>query len=141
MRSLASIQREFMAAVFGEGPVAPRIDVYRRNAMANLHGALAATYPVVERLVGVAFFREAARQFALATSSMSGDLHDYGGSFGEFLRDYPHATALSYLPDVARLEWACHECYHAADGPAFDFATLAEVLPERYDELRFRLGP
>src|SRR2546423_667622 len=99
--SLAARQREALAAIFGEREPVPPWDVYRRNVLANLRGALAATYPVVARLVGSAFFDEAARRYALACPSASGDLNDYGASFADFLERYEQARSLAYLPDVA----------------------------------------
>jgi hypothetical protein len=142
MSSLAAFQRGFMEALFDEAePSSAGIAIYRHNGEANLHGALAATYPVVQRLVGEAFFREAARRYSRENASRSGDLHAYGDGFAAFLEAYPHARALHYLPDVARLEWACHECLHAADAPAFDFGALERVGEERRGEIRFLLHP
>jgi hypothetical protein len=139
---LAALQREFLAALFTESaPPRAGLEVYRRNVLANLRAALAATYPVVRRLVGDAFFAEAAAQFARRVASASGDLHQYGGEFAPFLEDYPHARALPYLPDVARLEWLRHESYHARDAQAFDFAALARIAPSRHGEIRFVLHP
>ena len=34
---------------------------------------------------------------------------------------------MAYLPDLARLEWAAHRCYGAADGRRWDRSTLAAV--------------
>jgi hypothetical protein len=139
---LAALQRDFLRELLdAESGSTARVDVYRRGARANHAGALAATYPVVKRLVGDAFFGEAARRYAAAHPSTSGDLNDYGGPFAAFLAAYPHAASLPYLPDVARLEWACHECERAPDAPPFDFAALAGVAPERYAQLRFTLHP
>jgi hypothetical protein len=139
---LAALQREFLSGVFGEGEPATRgIAVYRASVLANYHGALAATYRVVSRLVGDAFFDEAARRFALAHASRSGDLADYGEGFADFLSGYEPATPLDYLADVARLEWACHECDRAPEAPAFDFAALARVPSECYAALRLTLHP
>jgi hypothetical protein len=42
---------------------------------------------------------------------------------------------------VARLEWAVHESFHAADPTPFDFAALVQVAPDRQGTLRFRLAP
>jgi Putative DNA-binding domain len=140
--TLANLQREFFAALFGTEALAdPRAAIYRRNMLANLHNALAATYPVVRRLVGEAFFREAAAQYARLHPSRSADLNGYGESFAAFLEDYEFARGLPYLPDTARLEWACHECFHGPDGTALDFAALARVDPERQGEIRFSLHP
>jgi hypothetical protein len=45
------------------------------------------------------------------------------------------------LADVARLEWACHESFRAADAPSLDLARLAAVPAEAYGALRFSLDP
>jgi hypothetical protein len=141
MSALALAQARFIAALYSEDACEPGIGIYRRNLFANLGGALAAAYPVVERLVGVSFFREAARRYILAHPSASGDLGEYGDRFARFLADYPHAAALAYLPDVARLEWACHECYGAADAPALDLGSLARVPEADQARIRFELHP
>ena len=59
---------------------------------------------------------------SLAHPSRSGDLNDYGEDFADFLADYPHARELSYLPDVARLEWLVQIVYYAADAPTPDLS-------------------
>lgn len=154
MDALADLQRDFIAAVLGDGrgasargvragriPASVRVEAYRRNVAENLRAALAAVYPVVERLVGAAFFAEAAARYARAFPSASGDLHRFGGEFPAFLAGYPYARGIACLADVARLEWAWHECFHAADGEPIDLAALAAVPPGRYGEIRFRLHP
>jgi Putative DNA-binding domain len=141
MSPLAAAQRDFMAALFAAGePADPRLALYRRNVAAKLGDALAESHPVVLRLVGTPFFDEAARRFALAHPPDCGDLHAFGG-FAAFLEGYAPARDLGYLPDVARLEWAVHESYHAADAPPFDFAALARIAPAGLPRLRFRLHP
>ena len=140
--SLAARQREFIAALFDEAAPAPRgLAVYRDSVAANLAAALEAAYPVVRRLVGAPFFAEAARRFALAEPSTSGDLAGYGAGFAAFLAGYAPASTLPWLADVARLEWACHECGRAPGAPAFDFAALSRVPADRYPSLRFTLHP
>ena len=141
MRALARIQRDFLGALFDERAASGRFEAYRRTALANLHGALAAAYPVVLRLVGDAFFREAAERFARTRGSTSGDLNEYGGPFPEFLATYPDASSLEYLADVARLEWALHESRRAADLPLLDLGALARVAPELQGAIRFILHP
>lgn len=139
--SLAAVQRRFAARLAqddrGEGGLA----VYRRGVEETRHTALAAAYPVVRRLVGDAFFREAASQYARAHPSVSGDLHAFGAHLADFLRGYPYAASLAYLPDVARLEWAVHRAQHAADAPRFDFAALERVPPQAHPALRLLLAP
>jgi hypothetical protein len=142
MSGLALLQRDFMRALLDDAPAAePGIEVYREGVRASRTAALAATYPVVRRLVGDAFFAESARRYAALHPSASGDLNEYGASFAAFLAAYEHAASLPYLADVAALEWACHECERAAEPAAFDFAALAGVAREDHAGLRFTLHP
>ncbi len=85
------LQGEFLESLLRDDEAPPRVAIYRRNVLAALSGALEAAYPVTLRLVGAAFFLEAARTFARATPSTSGDLHAYGGEFPEFLSGYSPA--------------------------------------------------
>jgi len=142
MSTLAAAQREFARSLLEEpGEARAGLAVYRASVGANFAAALAATYPTVRRLVGEAFFAEAARRFAVSHASASGDLNEYGAGFPAFLAAYPHAAALAYLPDVARLEWACHDSESAPEAPDFDFQALARIEPARYGELRLLLHP
>jgi hypothetical protein len=114
----------------------PRLEVYRNNRAHNYHAAIASAYPVVERLVGRAFLRQAAYRYAEQVSSRSGDLNDFGARFAEFLACYPPARVLPYLRDVARLEWSVERVFHAADEDALSPARLAQIDPEAWSRLR-----
>lgn len=139
--ALAGLQRGFAARLAQEGRGEGGLAVYQRGVEGNHHTALAAAYPVVRRLVGDAFFREAAMQYTRAHPSVSGDMHAFGAHLADFLRRYPYAASLAYLPDVARLEWAVHRAQHAADAPRFDFAALERVPPQAHPALRLVLAP
>lgn len=152
--ALRELQRGFAGAVLtrdlarfahaiapGRLTPAQHLQVYRNNVAISLTDALAAAYPVVARLVGADFFAHAADQFIRRHPPASGNLHDFGAELAGFLAEFGPATALVYLPDVARLEWAFHEAFHAADHAPFDLARLAGVAPDRYGTLRFTLHP
>jgi hypothetical protein len=146
-------QRAFAAAVFdrspdlaaqlrpGRFPPAQLLQVYRNNVIESLTGALRAIYPVVERLVGDGFFRYAAHEYLRAHRPTAGNLHAYGDRWAGFLAGFAPAAGLPYLPDVARLEWAWHEAFHAADAPAFDPGVLGRVPDAQRPKLRFTLHP
>ena len=123
-------------------PSAPqRLQIYRNNLFESLTAALNAVYPVVARLVGTGFFRQAARAYIKAHPSRSGNLHDFGGELPGYLRAYPPAASLPYLQDVAALEWACHRAYHEAELAALELDQLAQVPVADQTELRFHLQP
>ncbi len=117
------------------------VGVYRNNYRGNLHDALAGAYPVIEQLVGRDFFRLLTRQFITQHPSRSGNLHHYGEQMASFAARFPAAQGLPYLPDVARLEWACHRAYFAEDATRLDIAKLGQISPEQYADLILSIHP
>ena len=151
MPALRDLQQDFVAALLAEDGAAPafattppasageRVAIYRRAMFANYRSALAATYPVVKKLVGAPFFDGAVDAFVRAHPSRSGDLNVYGSEFGAFLAGYPPAADLPYLPDVARLEWAVDEVARAADDAAVPddvLAAFAAIPPAGLPDIR-----
>ena len=124
-------------------PVAParRFAVYRNNVAVGLIRALEARFPVTRRLVGDDFFRGLAGAFAAAHKPQTPIMIHYGAEFSGFVRGFAPAADLPYLPDVAALENAWSEAYHAADASALPPAALAEVAPERLESLRLAFHP
>lgn len=118
-----------------------RIAIYRNNVFSNYREALKAVYPVVERLVGEQFFRQTADYYISAYPSLSGDLNEYGANFSNFLAAFEPVAQLTYLPDVAQLEWLMELVFHAADHVPMDLAKLATVPENKHGELRFILHP
>lgn len=118
-----------------------RLQIYRNNLFASLSEVLAAVYPVTRRLVGEAYFDQAARGYIAAQPSRSGDVHCYGDHFATHLGRCPGSNALPYLPDVARLEWGYHSAFHAEQHPSLDPDDLRTVPPEDYPRLRLILQP
>jgi len=118
-----------------------RVKVYRNNTFAGLTSALEAVYPTVQRLVGADYFRFAAEEYIRNHPSLSGNLHYFGDRFGEFLATLPSAAGLPYLPDVARLEWAYHEVFHAASGARLNLEELQSVPAANWGRLSFSLHP
>lgn len=101
-----------------DGRIAPkRFAVYRNNVTVSLIEALRATFVSVEALVGVGFFRQMARRFVRAHPPKSPLLMEYGVEFAAFVADHKPAAQMPFLPDVARLDRAWLDAYHAADAP------------------------
>ena len=92
-----------------------RFAVYRNTVVHSLVQAMRARFPVVERLVGDAFFAAMARIFVIDHPPESPVLQRYGDRFPAFLAGFPPVAGLPYLADVARLELSRGQAYHAAD--------------------------
>jgi len=125
----------------GGAPAGRRFDVYRNNVAVSLTEALGQGFPVVKRLVGAEFFDAMAGIFLRAHPPQSPLLMHYGGGMPAFLETFPPVAHLPYLPDMARLELALRQSYHAADAAPVDPARVTALPPERLPGLRFRFAP
>lgn len=167
MNTLHNLQEQFAAAILGNNgqddydtnvnPESPfsieqaivasslsgkrRLNIYRNNVNISLREALKSIYPVTHRLVGDDFFKVLAQQYTKKYPSLSGNLHDFGNHLPEFIENNPAASELVYLADVAKLEWAYHAVFHAADVTAFDIDKLQKIDTSDYGRLVFRLNP
>ena len=98
-----------------------RLDVYRNNVTYSLIEALGDLYPVVFALIGEQAFSVIARQYLVNNLPQRGTLIGYGASFSDFLAScmtrQKELATVPYLSDVARLEYALHLAFHAADDP------------------------
>ena len=150
----ASYAATFAPALLDPGSEAPSIvtgpcgksavecyNVYRNNVMVSLIDALASIYPAVRRLTGADFFRAMARFHIRQTPPTSPLLFDYGRDFPAFIEGYEHAQSLPWLADVARIERAWLDAYHAADTAPLLPSALATVAPDRLASLVFTLHP
>lgn len=120
-----------------------RFAVYRNNVASSLIGALADTFPVVQSLVGVDFFRAMAGVFVRQSPPRSRLLVHYGQGFAEFIESFEPAGSVPYLADVARLEMARVESFHAADAAPLSptEASAALASGERIGQLRLVVHP
>src|SRR5712691_3761341 len=120
---------------------AKRYNVYRNNVTVSLIEALAAIYPAIQRITGVDFFRAMARFHIRATPPISPLLFEYGRDFPTFIEQYEPARPMPWLADVARVERAWLDAYHAADAAPLSSDALAAVPPERLADLVFMAHP
>lgn len=140
---LAGDDRPDLAAevLGGAIPAAARLRVYRHHVQESLTSALAATFPTVQALVGGDFFRGLARAFVSHALPRQPVLAEYGEEFPAFIAAYEPARSLTYLSDVARLDWTLNAAFHAAVTGRLAAADLAALPPDRLPSLRLSLAP
>jgi hypothetical protein len=108
-----------------------RYNVYRNNVTVSLINALAAAFPATLRIAGDDFFRAMARFYVRARPPTSPLLFDYGRHFPDFIERYEYARPVPWLADVARIERAWLDAYHAADVQPLMLHDLAAIPPEQ----------
>ncbi|WP_137110478.1 DNA-binding domain-containing protein [Rhodobacter sp. SY28-1] len=125
-----------------DGLAAPRrFAVYRNNVALSLTRALEASFPTVRKLVGEAFFAALAGEFLRAHPPRSRMLMLYGAEMPAFLARFQPVAQLGYLPDVARLDQAVRESYHASDSRPLPEAEFQRLVGADIAGLRLRLAP
>jgi Putative DNA-binding domain len=122
-------------------PAPKRFSVYRNNVASSLTRALEAAFPTVRKLVGDEFFAAMAVVFLRAHPPTSRMLMLYGAEFPAFLEGFPPVGHLGYLPDVARLDQAMRESYHAADAQALGDEAFQRLIAADIAGLRLTLAP
>jgi hypothetical protein len=127
------------AAMLAEHVPADRLDIYHNTFITGVTKALHLSYPAVHRLVGDDFFAAAAEIFIAGDPPRTGYLDQYGAGFPAFLERFPSASALVYLADVARLEWAVSQAIHAPDRAPLELESLAALAGD--DQVRVRFEP
>jgi hypothetical protein len=135
--------RAIPAAVAGPHgkAVTKRYNVYRNNVTVSLINALAAVFPATQRIAGPNFFRAMARSHIRAAPPTSPLLFEYGRDFADFIERYEYAEAMPWLADVARIERAWLDAYHAADAEPLSAETLASIPPDQLADAVFLPHP
>ena len=113
----------------------PAFAVYRNTALRACVDALAANYPAVLRLVGDAWFRVVAADYARAHPPHDERLLLYGEQFPGFVHAAAGAHELPYLGEVAQLDRSWSEAHVAADAPVLHAQALAAILEKAPDSL------
>jgi Putative DNA-binding domain len=121
-REEQTVSNDFQVDTFGYG-------VHAHQAHISLNIAIENVFPIVRRVVGVNFFAEMAGQFVITHPPTHGWLSAYGEEFPEFVARYSPSADLTYLSDLARIEWARVRAANAPDDPSLDLKSLMTLKP------------
>src|SRR5262249_11467469 len=152
MPTLLELQHDMRAGLVERevGPIAKsladglgpeRLDIYRHTILTGLKRALRLAFPAAERLVGREFFEGAADAFIADHLPRGGYLGQDGDEFPGFLRPFRPAASLSYLGDVASLEWTVNCALHAPDETPLELSQLAVLALEDQYRVSLRAHP
>ncbi len=137
----AELSEPRSVAVDSDNAIRQGLALYRGNVRSRWRSALANAYPVLLALIGDAYFDALSLAYARAHPSQSGDLSRFGDALPTFVGEYERDSSFRYFPDVARLEWALHVAYFAADMTAFTPQQWLELGDERLLDGRLVVHP
>jgi hypothetical protein len=150
MMDLSKLQQDFAQALFsgdaksdlgaqGELSAAQRVGIYRNSVHGILSQHLAALYPVCRQLIGEQRFDVLCDTFIDQHSPDTPYLPGFGEALVDYLKQHAAFKTLSWVVDVAQLEWARHAAWHSANQPVSDFSKLAQFDEAQQAALCFAL--
>lgn len=122
-------------------PAGRRYGVYRNNVTVSLREALAEGFPSIVSLIGAENFEHVARAYLRQSPPVSPLMMHYGRELPDFLAGLEQLSHLPYLADVARIDVAMRQSYHAADAPYIKPTLLADLDEAELLSARITLAP
>lgn len=122
-------------------PAGRRYGVYRNNVTVSLREALAEGFPSLVGLIGRENFDHVARAYLRQSPPTSPLMMHYGAELPEFVAALEQLKHLPYLADVARIDVAMRQSYHAADSISIDPTALQALDEDTLLATRFSFAP
>jgi putative DNA-binding protein len=105
-----------------------RLGLYHYGYRARLVECLADDYPVLQHALGARAFEDLAHRYIEACPSEDANLNFFGRRFPSFCRGQGSWLARhEFAAELARLEWAMVEVFHAEAAPVLTLGALQEV--------------
>lgn len=153
MVDLKLLQQDMTTYVLGQSPstsllssivetplsAKDRLQIHRNNYRLTLSDALIGVYPIVMSFVGRDWLEASLKKFVTEHPPQMACLADYGGDFADFLGGFEPASSMPYLSDIARLEWAVHQCQNARDEKFMSAADWRNVAGPAAQSRTFKL--
>lgn len=154
--TLLDIQRDFLNHLYDDKKLAitssilpyskpealARLNIYRNNVFGNFSSVLSSVFLVTKKILGDKKFDIFCEEYMQSNFSKSGNLDEYGEFFAEFLNKIIKKHKLSYLSDLATIEFFHYKTFFDKkiknDFPLIKFK---KTSPENFSNLTFTLNP
>ena len=150
MKQLANLQRALQSHVLTGNraalrlivgsrsvPAPRRLRIYREAYYLRLNEALAANFPVLQKLLGADQFNALSKQYIDAYPSRNFSARYFGHRLPVYLSSHPSYRTLPILAELARWEWAMAAVFDARDEAAVEATALEGLAPNQWPQLRF----
>lgn len=140
---LTDLSPSLQASLQGDSSVAQqqRFGIYQNNVFYSLSNALAELYPVIKQLVGDDFFTGTASYYLRENPPQQAAMVHFGQDFPQFLTQFEHTKAMTYLAPIAELELARQRAYHAEDTQPLAIEAVAQIAPEALASAKIAFHP
>jgi hypothetical protein len=120
---------------------AERVNIYANAYFYRLLDCLGEDFPATQAILGKDNFAALVKEYLLEHPPTEPSILYAGLYLADFLNDHPFAERWPFIADLARLERAVLDVFHAADAPALSLETLHAVPSEEWPALKLRTHP
>jgi len=118
-----------------------RLDIYAEMYFYRLLDCLKEDYPATVAVVGATNFHNLITGYLLAYPPSHPSVLFAGRYLANFLDSHPLREQWPFIADLARLERALIEVFHAADAPALSSEELRAIAPADWPMLELKTHP
>ncbi len=118
-----------------------RIDIYAKAYSCRLLDCLREEFPATLAVVGPDNFAALVRDYLLHYPPSEPSINHAGRYLAEYLRNHRLVRQWPFIAELARLERAILDVFHAADAPTLSVEGLRMIPPQRWPELELRAHP
>jgi hypothetical protein len=118
-----------------------RIGIYADAYFYRVLDCLVEDFPATLAVLGADNFAALVKEYLLEHPPTEPSIAYAGLYLADFLNDHPLAERWPFIADLARLERAVLDVFHAADAPALRLETLQAVPSEEWPALKLRTHP
>ncbi len=120
---------------------AARVEIYANMYFYRLLGVLGEDFPATRAALGAQHFHNAVTGYLLAHPPSHFSISECGRYFADHLRRDPASAQFPYAADLARVECALADSFHAADAAPLDDNAMRRVAPADWPAIRMRTHP
>jgi hypothetical protein len=118
-----------------------RVDIYANMYFYRLLEVFKEDFPATLAVVGEERFHNLATGYLIEYPPAHFSISWAGEHLADFIREHPLRNDFPFLANLAQIERALIEVFHALDAPALDAEAMRVIPPQQWPELRLRLHP
>ena len=118
-----------------------RVDIYANMYFYRLLEVLQEDFPATLAVLGADRFHNLVTGYLIEYPPAHFSIMYAGRHLADFLRDHPLRDEFPFIADLARLERALIEVFHAVDARPLDNEQMRAIAPENWPSLKLALHP
>jgi hypothetical protein len=118
-----------------------RVDIYANMYFYRLLDVLKEDFPATLQVLGGDNFHNLVTGYLLEYPPTEPSVYFCGRKLSDYLRDHPTTANAPFAADLAMLERAMVEVFHAADSVALDAEAMRMIAPNEWPALQLQMPP